>query len=86
MPARAAFPQNPDPLTSPYLSLGRQIRVQLTNWAREVYREHFEDRLIQLPGGRGPARLGKIDLELVLRWPLLFEVEVRLDVRLKNVT
>lgn len=78
--------QNPDPLTSPYLTLGRQVRVQLIDWARRLYRERFEDRVVQLPGSRGPARLGDMDLEVVLPWPRLFEVEVRLDLRLKNVT
>lgn len=83
--ARGLSP-NPDPLTSPYLTLGRQVRVRLIDWARRLYRERFEDRLIQLPGSRGPARLGEMDLEVVLPWPRLFEVEVRLDLQLKNVT
>ncbi|MBX3167991.1 MAG: DUF4127 family protein [Candidatus Eremiobacteraeota bacterium] len=83
--ARGLSP-NPDPLTSPYLTLGRQVRVDLIDWAQRLYRNRFENRLIQLPGKRGPARLGPMDLQVVLPWPRLFEVEVRLDVQLKNVT
>ena len=83
--ARGLSP-NPDPLNSPYLSLGRQIRVQLIEWAQQLYRQRFLDRLVELPGGRGPARLGPMDLQVVLPWPRLFEVEVRLDLDLKNVT
>lgn len=83
--ARGLSP-NPDPLTSPYLSLGRQVRVQLIGWARQLYQDRFFGQLIHLPGKRGPARLGPMELEVVLPWPRLFEVEVRLDVQLKNVT
>lgn len=83
--ARGLSP-NPDPLNSPYLSLGRQVRVELIEWAQRLYRNRFENRLINLPGKRGPARLGPMDLQVVLPWPRLFEVEVRLDVQLKNVT
>ncbi|MBN9415646.1 hypothetical protein ABS71_10940 [bacterium SCN 62-11] len=83
--ARGLSP-NPEPLTSPYLTLGRQVRVELIEWAQRLYRNRFADRLIQLPGKRGPARLGPMDLQVVLPWPRLFEVEVRLDVQLKNVT
>lgn len=83
--ARGLAP-NPDPLNSPYLTLGRQVRVELIEWAQRLYRNRFENRLIQLPGKRGPARLGTMELQVVLPWPRLFEVEVRLDVRLKNVT
>ncbi len=83
--ARGLSP-NPDPLTSPYLTLGRQVRVQLIQWAQDLYRERFLNRLVELPGHRGPARLGPMDLQVVLPWPRLFEVEVRLDLSLKNVT
>lgn len=83
--ARGLSP-NPDPLNSPYLSLGRQVRVELIGWAQRLYRNRFENRQLQLPGRRGPARLGPMDLQVVLPWPRLFEVEVRLDVQLKNVT
>lgn len=83
--ARGLSP-NPEPLTSPYLTLGRQVRVELIEWAQRLYRNRFAERLIQLPGKRGPARLGPMDLQVVLPWPRLFEVEVRLDVQLKNVT
>lgn len=83
--ARGLSPQ-PDPLTSPYLSLGRQVRVELIGWARQLYDQRFLGRLVSLPGGRAKARLGDMTLQVVLPWPRLFEVSVRLDLRLKNVT
>lgn len=85
-PQARGLSQNPDPLNSPYAALGRQVRVELIEWAQRLYRNRFESRLIQLPGQRGPALLGPMDLQVVLPWPRLFEVEVRLDVQLKNVT
>lgn len=83
--ARGLSP-NPDPLTSPYLTLGRQVRVQLIEWAQQLYRQKFLGQRVELPGGRGPASLGPMSLQVVLPWPRLFEVSVRLDVSLRNVT
>ncbi|MBT9588516.1 DUF4127 family protein [bacterium] len=80
--ARGLTP-NPDPLVSPYLKLGREVRVRLIEWARKLYRDRFEGRRLSLPGRRGTARLGELSLQVVLPWPRLFEVEVRLDVRLQ---
>ena len=80
--ARGLSP-NPDPLVSPYLKLGREVRVRLIEWARKLYSDRFEGRRLSLPGQRGPARLGELSLQVVLPWPRLFEVEVRLDVRLQ---
>ena len=92
-PLARGLPPNPDPLLSPYLSLGRQIRIRLIEWAQTLYAEQFQGHEIDLPGGRGPARLGEMKLRVILPWPRLFEVEVRLDLQLlpatparKNVT
>ena len=79
------LPANPEPLLSPYLSLGREVRVALIDWARQLYTQRFQGKVVQLPGGRGPARLGECKLEVILPWPRLFEVEVRLDLELLPV-
>jgi hypothetical protein len=72
-----------DPLASPYGKLGREIRVRLIEWARRLYASEFEGKVVALPGSRGVARLGEMQLQVILPWPRLFEVEVRLDLRLE---
>jgi len=82
-PQARGLPLDPDPLLSPYIQLGAEVRRQLLVWAEQLYQEHFLGLPVDLPGGRGPARLGPMKLEAILPWPRLFEVEVRLDVSLE---
>lgn len=81
-PRAKGLPARPDPLLSPYVPLGREVRQRLIEWSRDLYARRFEHLPIELPAGRGPARLGAMALEVVLPWPRLFEVQVRLDVTL----
>lgn len=76
------LPVTSNPFLSPYVPLGREVRVSLIQWARKLYDASFLGKRIELPGGRGAARLGDCRLEVVLPWPRLFEVEVRMDVEL----
>jgi hypothetical protein len=76
------LPTRPDPLLNPFVPLGRDVRIQLIAWSRELYARRFENLPIELPGNRGSARLGPMLLEVVLPWPRLFEVQVRLDLAL----
>lgn len=84
-PQARHLPTDPDPLNSPLLPLGRDVRLRLIGWARDLYDRHFAAATVELPGARGPARLGPLELEVVLPWPRLFEVEVRLSVLLQPV-
>jgi hypothetical protein len=73
---------NPEPLLSPYIGLGRELRLRLLSWAHDLYRRQFQGKQVVLPGGQGYAHLGPLSLEAVLPWPRLFEVELRVDVQL----
>lgn len=81
-PEAQGLPVRLDPLNSPMIGLGRRVRIRLIAWAQDLYHRRFQNRPIQLPGGRGGARLGEANLEVVLPWPRLFEVQVRLDLEL----
>ena len=83
IPETRGLPLQPDPLLSPYIRLGAEVRRRLIGWAEELYRDHFLGKSVSLPGG-GKARLGPMKLEAILPWPRLFEVEVRLDLILEE--
>lgn len=76
------LPNRPDPLLSPFVPLGRDVRIQLIAWSRDLYARRFAHLPVELPGNRGSARLGPMLLEVILPWPRLFEVQVRLDLAL----
>ncbi|MBI3929913.1 MAG: DUF4127 family protein [Armatimonadetes bacterium] len=82
-PMAAGLPPDPDPLLNLYGPVGLQIRVELIGWARELYQRNFRGQTVCLEPLDRKARLGPMDLEVVLPWPRVFEVEARLDLRLE---
>ena len=83
VPKAEGAPLRPDPLLSPYIGLGRELRLRLLGWAHRMYERRFLGRSVRLPAGKGSVKLGPLQIEAVLPWPRLFEVELRVNVQLK---
>ncbi|MCA9790710.1 MAG: DUF4127 family protein [Candidatus Eremiobacteraeota bacterium] len=81
----AGLPADADPLLNLYGPVGLDIRLRLIEFANRLYGEHFRGREIEVEPLPGHYRFGKMELEVVLPWPRIFEVEARLDVRLEPV-
>jgi hypothetical protein len=71
-----------NPLLNQFGPVGLDIRLRLVEWARQTFRDHYLGRaLCLLPQGRA-LQFREPKIEVVLPWPRIFEVEVRLDLRL----
>lgn len=77
------LPPDPDPLLNLYGPVGVDIRLRLIEFARRLYDEHFQGKAIEIAPLPEAYRFGRMELEVVLPWPRIFEVEARLDVRLE---
>ena len=76
------LPDNPDPLLNLYGPAGVQARLEAVAWARGVWKRLLEGRRYPVPALGREVRLQAMNLEVLLPWPRIFEVEVRLDLRL----
>jgi hypothetical protein len=72
-----------DPLLNLYGPVGLDIRLRLVKWGQELFREHYLGRTFCLVPHDKVVKFSRANLEVVLPWPRVFEVEARLDLRLE---
>ncbi len=72
-----------DPLLNLFGPVGVDIRLQLIEWAQEVFRERYLGRTFCLWPQGVEVQFQRSKLEVVLPWPRVFEVEARLDLRIQ---
>ncbi len=80
-PAVEGFPSRPDPLRNLYGPVGLEARRELVDFGNRLFEQHFRNRSVDLSPYPEQVTLGRVSLEVVLPWPRLFEVEVRVDLR-----
>lgn len=75
-----------EPLLNLFGPVGLDIRLRLVEWARKTFDEHFLGRTFKMMPQGTMVRFERSNLEVVLPWPRVFEVEARLDLRLEPVS
>lgn len=73
-----------DPLLNLYGPLGLEIRLRLVAQAERLFQRQFWGKRVPLGVGGREASLEGMEMRVVLPWSRLFEVEVRLDLRLSQ--
>lgn len=74
-----------DPLLNLFGPPGLEVRLKLVEWGDRLFREHYLGETFCLLPQEKIVQFTRADLEVVLPWPRLFEVEARLDLRLDVV-
>jgi hypothetical protein len=72
-----------DPLLNVWGPAGLDVRVRLIEWAEELFRERYLGRTLCLKPQNLEVEFSRSKLEVILPWPRTFEVEARLDLRLR---
>ncbi len=61
------------------------IRLHLLDWARELFDRRWRGRVVELEALGRQARIDSAQFEVALPWRRVFEVELRVDLRLTPV-
>lgn len=77
------LPRDPDPLLNKYGGAGMSARQKAIDWAASVWQKKLKGRCYTHPNFGTPLFLESYKLEAVLPWPRVFEIEARLDLRLR---
>jgi uncharacterized protein DUF4127 len=72
-----------DPLLNEFGPAGLSVRVRLVQWAEELFRQRYLGRTFCMKPQNLEVEFSRSKLEVVLPWPRTFEVEARLDLRLR---
>ena len=72
-----------DPLLNLYGPVGTEIRLSLIEWANQLFAERYLGRTLCLKPQNKEVRFHESRLRVTLPWPRVFEVEAKLDLRLK---
>ena len=80
------LPRNPDPLLNEYGGAGMSARQQAIDWAETLWQKKLKGRCYTHPNFGVPLLLEDYKLEAVLPWPRVFEIEARLDLRLRPLS
>lgn len=80
------LPRDPDPLLNKYGGAGMSARQKAIDWADEVWKKKLQGRCYTHPNFGTPLLLESYKLEAVLPWPRVFEIEARLDLRLRPLS
>lgn len=81
-PSTAGLAANADPLLNLFGPAGLEIRLELLRYARRLFDRRFRGHRVWIPGLQQWAVLERTTEECVLPWLRLFEVEVRIDLRI----
>ena len=73
----AALPTDPDPLLNLFGPIGLQIRLDMIAWADQLFTRHFKGQTVFVPPLGKAVRLDRLEMEVVLPWQRIFEIEVR---------
>lgn len=79
------LPRDPDPLLNLYGPAGLEARRAAVAWARSVWEERLRGRTYRVPVLDRHLELSDLQVEVVLPWPRVFEIEARVDLRLRPV-
>ena len=80
------LPRDPDPLLNKYGGAGMSARQKAIDWADTVWQKKLRGRCYTHPNFGTPLLLESYKLEAVLPWPRVFEIEARLDLRLRPLS
>lgn len=81
-PETAGLPADADPLLNLFGPVGLKIRLELLAYARRLFDKRFRGHSVWVPGLHRWAALEQAHAECVLPWLRLFEVEVRVALRI----
>jgi len=79
------LPRDPDPLLNLYGPAGLSARAAAVAWADSVWEQRLKGRTYRVPALNRPLELVDMRVEVVLPWPRVFEIEARVDLRLRPV-
>lgn len=72
-----------EPLLNLFGPVGLQVRLRLKEWAESLFAQRYLGRTMRLQPQDIELEFTRSKLEVVLPWPRTFEVEARLDLRMK---
>lgn len=81
-PSTAGLAADADPLLNLFGPAGLQIRLELLRYAERLFDRRFRGHTVWVPGLRQWAVLERSTSACVLPWLRLFEVELRVDLRI----
>lgn len=84
-PERDGLPLDPDPLLNLYGPIGLEIRQALRLWALGLFQDRFRGQVVALESIGRRARIDRLQLEIVLPWQRVFEIEARADLTLTGL-
>lgn len=73
-----------NPLLNEFGPVGLDARLRLIEWAHTLYDSHYQGQKTCLMPQKHSLEFSGLHLEVVLPWTRIFEVEARVDLRLKD--